>query len=286
MRKITRTVYGAALQTAINYDRPYTIVENSTLNQKFEIHANQLPTESDHLATGYYCIGNGGHRAVTGADGITSIRHHQHQPTDAACFRHLPFVLRQVDNDLTIEQRANYALRRIETHNGQQYVAYYAKRLALDNMTVGMWRTSVSGGVENTIPFVPTASNLSPQPAQLLGDDESSVLTASGDYVSGSGVVTINFTEQDAAELREVARVLYGDERYAVISELAVVSGIDRTLTGPGPGNSNVSYNEAIAAQITTHIAVYYQMDVSNDGFTYVADVGITEPLFIAQPTP
>ena len=64
---------------------------------------------------------------------------------------------------------------------------------------------------------------------------------------------------------------------------MALVGGVDRTVSGPGPGTSSINYLEAIAAQITTFISTYYQLNMQNNGFTFTADVGITEPLFIEE---
>lgn len=282
MRIITRTVFGAAMQTAQYLGKAYQVQENSTLNQKFGIQANTFPANDERHAVKYFCIGNGGHRAITGADGISYTTPNNHAATDGACFNHLPFVLREVANDLTVEQRAQYGLRRIETHNGLQYVAYYAKRLVLDNVNVNLQKTTVEGNNQTTNPFVPTAANLSPTP---LGEQATNteVVTASGEYVSGSAVVTINFNQADADELREVARVLYGDEKYAVISEIALLGGVDRTVTGSGAGSSSINYLEVIAAQVTTFISTYYQLNMQNNGFTFTADVGIAEPLFTVE---
>lgn len=282
MRNVTRTVYGAAMQTAQYLGKSYLAQENSTLNEKFGIESNAAPGDEEQHAVNYFCIGNGGHRAITGADGIAYTTPNNHSATDAACFNHVPFVLREVSNDLSVEQRADYALRRLENHDGAQYVAYYGKRLSLQNVNVNLQKTQIDGNNQTTVPFVPTAANLSPTPiSENAGDDN--IIVASGEYVSGSAVVTINFNQADVAELREVARILYGDEKYAVISEVALVGGVDRIVSGSGAGNSTVNYTEVIAAQITTFISTYYQLNMQNNGFTFTADVGITEPLFVVQ---
>jgi hypothetical protein len=279
MRNVTRTVYGAAMQTAMYIGKSYQVQENSTLNEKFGIQANTLPSAEERHAVRYFCIGNGGHRAIVGAEGLSYTTPNHHEATDAACFNHLPFVLREVTDDLTQEQRAKYGLRREEQHNGRQYFAYYGKRLTLDAVEVNMQKTIVDGNNQTSEPFVPTSSNLNPEP--LAGtDQETNVIEASGEYVSGSAVVTIDFTAADAEELRNVALIVYGDEKYAVISEMALVGGVDRVVTGPGPGNNTINYNEVISAQVTTFIASYYQLDMQNNGFTFTADVGVTEPLY------
>lgn len=284
-RIVTRTVYGAGMQTAQYMGKPYQVQENSTLNEKFGIQVNNLPSNDERHAVRYFCIGAGGHRVVTGADGVAYTTPNHHEAVDAACFKHMPFVLRETTDDLSQEQRAKYALRREETHNGRSYFAYYGKRLDLDTVEVNLQKTTVDGSNQTSEPFVPTASNLNPQPLSETADEDN-VIEASGEYVSGSAVVTIDFNAADAEELRRVAQILYGDENYAVISEIALVGGVDRVVTGPGPGNNQINYTEVLAAQITTFIACYYQLNMQNNGFTFTADIGITEPLYALDSTP
>lgn len=279
MRIVTRTVYGAAMNTAQYLRLPYTPKENSTLNEKFGIVANELPGDEDLYGVRYFGIGNGGHRVVMGAEGIPHTSPNNHRATDAACFNHVPFVLREISDDLTVEQRKKYALRKKETHGGQEYFAYYLKRLDVDNTRINMHKTSVVDGNQTTQPFVPSSANLNPIPLSET-EREDNVIQSSGDYVSGSAVVTVDFNAADAEELRNVARIIYGAEHYAVISEIALVGAVDRTVSGPGPGNQSIQYSEAIGTQVTTHITTYYQLDMQNNGFTFTADIGITEALF------
>lgn len=273
MRKYTRTVYGAAMTTALKLGIPYAPEANSTLNEKFGIQAGAAPDPATEThSIGYYVIGNGGHSAISGADGFTFVTSHNHQPTDAVCFQHIPFVLRPVTSDLTTEERAKYALRREETHNGQNYYAYYARRIDYSNTSVNMKTTSVVNGVSTSTTFTPTSANLNPTP--LVVADGNEVILSSSEYVSASAVTTITFDATDAAELRNVASIIYGDENYAVISEIGLVGGIDRTVV-----SGSVTYDEVIAGIVDTFVSTYYQLTTSTNGFQFVADVGITEPL-------
>tara|TARA_B100000700_G_scaffold208593_1_gene229309 strand:- start:58971 stop:59828 length:858 start_codon:yes stop_codon:yes gene_type:complete len=281
MRIVTRTVYGAAMSTAQYLRLPYTPKESSTLNEKFGIAANELPGEEDLYGVRYFAIGDGGHSAVTGADGKPYISPNNHAATDAACFNHVPFVLREISDDLTVEERKKYGLRKKETHGGREYFAYYLKRLDVENVRINMQKTVATDGSQTTQPFTPTSANLNPQPMSET-DLESNVIQSSGEYVAANAVVTIDFNAADAEELRNVARIIYGAEHHAIISEIALVGAVDRTTTGPGPGNQTIQYREAIGTQVVTHITSYYQMNMQNNGFTFTADVGGTEPLFTA----
>lgn len=280
MRTVTRTVYGAAMQTAKFLGIPYEPVENSTLNERFDILANTAPSQDEEPYVAYYVIGNGGHQHISGASGVPYTMPRNHAATDAACFNHIPFVLRELDNDLSAVERQNYALRTIETIDGVEYAAYYAKRLNLENVEVTMQKVTIDNGSQEEETFEPTNENLNPEP---YDHDDEALIESSGEYVSGFAILTINFSANDAEELRNVAKIMYGDENYAIISEIALVSGVDRERMVVGEGGTEFSFNDVIAAQIVSFIATYYQLNMQNEGFTFTSNVGIAEPLFAVQ---
>src|SRR5690606_15519488 len=138
-------------------------------------------------------------------------------------------ILRELDNDLSVTEREKYALRRMETHNGRNYWAYYLKRLNLNGVSQQLQHTTVQDGVATTVPYIPTSANLNPTaPANYSPD----VVSTEGNFLSTSAIITINFTEGDIAELVEVARIMYDNEYMAVISEIGLCSGVDKVVTG------------------------------------------------------
>lgn len=259
---------------------PYTIKNNSTLNERFGIQTGILP-DADVIPTmRYFCIGNGGHKMSIGAGGISKTEPVQHRGTDAACFSPIPFVLREPNDDLSVSQRAQYALRRQETHQGTTYYAYYLKRLDFTSVASGMKLININEGVETVAPFVPDSSNLNPTPPDL---SSSGVNLVSGDYVSASANLSIVLNEFDVEELKNVANVIYEDEAYAIISEIGLCSGVDKTVTAPASGGTTINFNEAIVVQIVSHINTFQPMVYSNNGSEILLDCGATEPLFVLE---
>jgi hypothetical protein len=279
MKILTRTCYGAFLQACQLMDLPFSLVANTTLNEKFSIQGGVAPTLGTLPSMQYYCIGNGGHANQTGSDGFPYTVPLQHLSTDAALFKHVPFIVRPVANDLDSNTRQLYALRMVITApNTQQYVAYYLKRIDLTGVTPSMQLSSTVNGVTSVQPFTPTTSNLNPTPPPI---SSSGVVTTNGDYITSSALVVINFDANDVAELINVAQILYGNELYAVISEIGLCSGQDKLVTVVPSGSiSGFSYNEAIAVQICTHITSYYSVGSSNQGIDIDVQVGATEPLY------
>lgn len=283
MRSITRTLWGARLQTILLCGLPYTNVQNTTLNEKFGVQAGVVPANNAIPRVKYFCIGNGGHRNLTGSDGTPYTSPIQHDPGDAALYRHVPFLLREPDNDLTVSERANYAMRKQIVVSGSNYIAYYLKRLNMTDVVPTINTNTVLDGVTTTTPYVPTSANLNPVPPAI---PPTGVITTSGDYLSTSAVLRLDFTAQDVAELVNVAEIMYDNDLRAVISEIGLVAGVDQIVQGIGPGGGQISYSEAIAAQITTFISAYYSVGFSNQGFDFGLELGAIEPLLSVTTGP
>lgn len=280
MEFITRTIYGAALQTATLLGKTPKINPLSTLNTKFGVMADVLPGVADIPVMGYMAIGIGGHYYSVGSNNIPKPEPIQHRSRDAACYTHLPFVLREITNDLTAAERANYAIRRPETHNGLQYYAYYLKRYDLTNAELDLEYVTVDGDTETPAPFEPNSGDLNPVPPDI---SSTGVNVVSGDYLQATSKLDLSLSEWDADELKNVATVLYGDPGYAIISEIALCSAINKDTTVPGPGNTNIPFTEAIGVQVVAHVNAFYSMNFSPNGVEILVDAGASEPLFVLK---
>lgn len=276
-RIITRTIIGSRTLAALQQGKPYTPVPFSTLNEALGIHANVMPTEGDTPRVRYYAIGMKGHVNRQGADGGHYTQAVQHSPDDFGLYAQLPFLLRSPNDDLTPSERTNYALRKIITVNGENFIAYYLKRIPIDNEPVKMLHHTVIDGQTVSVPFVPDNSNLHPQPR-----DPAAVgaITTNGTYLTTSSLMAIHFDSYDVTNLIEVAKIMFGNPERALISELALVAGSDRTLSVTDPGQSAFNMVECVQAHITTHITGLWPVAFQADGFKYQLDLGANEPLY------
>jgi hypothetical protein len=277
MQTTTRTIYSSYLQTVLLRGKPFQMAANSTLNELLQIQSGVAPTVTPTLK--YYAIGNGGHSMVIGANGIPLTNPVQHDATDAGLYHQLPFILRELGNDIDVVMQANYALRRIETHNGLQYIAYYLRRLP-DTDTPDMEYLTVSNGVTTTTAFTPNSTNLNPTPPAL---NNSGVNTLAGDYVASSSKVAINLSAAEVTELLNVANIIYGDPGYAIISEIALCSGVDKVVqsaNGVGGSGAMINFNEAIAVQCLSFLNTFFSMPMNTSGASILLDVGTSEPCF------
>lgn len=283
MEQIVRTVYGAYLQTVQLMDLNFSKMPHTTLNEKFGINQNATLPQGVIPTLNYAAIGNGGHQMVIGANNISVPQPLQHLPTDAALYNQLPFVLRLPTNDLTAAQQANYRLRKNVSYNGRTYIAYYLKSLNLSqtaasintNVPQLMYKTVQNGTVTST-PFTPTTANLNPTPPTTT---TSGAVSTTGNYVSASSQVPFVLDSFDLAEYSNVANIIYGDPAYAIISEIALCSGLDQPASGTFNGVAQ-NYTDAVAVQVMNFISTFYPVQFMQDNINILFDVGAVEPLF------
>jgi hypothetical protein len=280
IENITRTVGGAYLQTCMLMGLPFSVKTSTTLNEKLSIQSGVVPDTGVYPTMRYYAIGIGGHTFTTGAGGRTKPEIVQHLGTDFSLYNQIPFVMREVNNDLSITERAKYAHRRQETHGGTDWFAYYLKRIDFTGTVAGMELTTVRDGVTTVTAFVPDSSNLNPTPPDL---SSTGVNLVSGDYVSATAKVTLVLTPDEVTEILNVAQVLFDDPEFAVISEIALCSGVDKQATSPAQNGGIININEAIAVQVVSFINTFQPLAFSNNGTELDLDIGSSEPLFLLE---
>lgn len=275
MKSLIRTPYGIYLQNALYSGLPYSMIPNTTLNEKLSILAGVAPPQNAYPQLKYFCIGNGGHQMAIGANNIPKHVPTQHLATDASLFKPMPFILREPQNDLIPQERALYALRREEQYNGKTFIAYYLRRIdySLARVEMTLFTVDEKGNRLQEEPFVPDARNLNPTPQTL---SSSGLNVIKGQYVSVETKIDLAFNPEQAAELRNVANIMYADEELAIVSEVGLVSGLDRNIQL----TNSSTFKEVIAAQIC-HIAHTAHSAFAEDlGFKMAMSVAATEPLF------
>jgi hypothetical protein len=275
MDNIVSTIQGSYLQTCHYLGIPYVLDKNTTLNTKFGIFADEDIGDYVMPKVQYMAIGNGGHKVISAADNIPRLNPILHSPKHAALYNHIPFILRPVDQDISDEERINYRLRCMITVDNLPYIAYYLKKLDLSDLIITIEYRNVADGVTVVTPFISSVGDLAPVPINLSPNQ---LLTPNGDYLAVSARIPFSMNENDIAECMSACRIIYGDESFAVISELALCSGIEREVIGTFNGIRN-EYIDSVAVQITTFMGVLYPLQFINTGINAVIDIGSVEPL-------
>lgn len=274
MENTTRTVYGSRLQAILSSKLPFSVDQDTTLNEKFNVLAGETPPVGQYPAVQYYCIGNGGHRMATGTGGIALSEVNQHKAIDAALFNHLPFVLRAQNNDIANSEQQKYALRTVQTYGGVNYYAYWLKRIPVDSAVVSTIIQTTNNGVTTSANFVPSPSNLSPTPSAL---DPDSVNLLTAQYANVSALLPLQLTAGEIAEILNAAEIIHGSQKYAIISEIGLVSASDHVITLP---NSN-TMKEAICAQINAFISTMHVLPYATPGINGSFNLGTNEPMLV-----
>lgn len=278
MKTTTATVYGALLQSFSFFNRPFKLVANTTLNERFAVQAGIAPGAGEMPFAGYLCIGNGGHKNVTGGDGQFYTSAYQHSPGDAGLFKHIPFALRDLTNDLTPEEQKKFGIRKVIPVKGVNKVAYYLRRLPEGVDDPAMWINTVNGNDVTAKPFIPTSDNLNPKPQDL---DPTQTLTSSGQFLSVSTLVEIALNADEIKDIIEACRLLFDNDGYAIISEMGLCTGWDRVVSSSVGGNGVIEFKEVIACQIAAHLVTYHNLPMANNGIKEIMEVGTTEPMLL-----
>ena len=190
----------------------------------------------------------------------------------------IPFHVRLQTNDLSQNERNQYGLRKEMEINGLKYWVYFLKRLDVTTSRPAMTiNVKVNGQVQSR-PFVPDSSNLNPTPPLLQSDE---VTTSSGEYLAIKSVIEVVLSAAEIEAIIEGCRILYDNEAYAVISELALVSGVDRQTTGQAAGNNVIQYTEVIAAQVVGILNTYHSLPASNSQVKETMTLGTSDPMLV-----
>lgn len=278
MNTVQATAYGAKLLIHQLLGKMPVIDNHSTMNERLDIEPSAQPTATDVFRMGILVAGNLGHVNVTGNNGIGLTSPQNHMATDASLFGPVPFCMRTIDDDIPLEQRQRYALRKQLTVNQVNYFAYYGLRVDIDpdDVNVEMVKITTEDGQVKEEPFVPDTSNLYPDPITL---PVAGAVTTTDVKIAVKAILEVPMSEKDIAEYVNVAKIMNGgDERYAIISEFGLCTGTDRVIQVTST-QGTVNFNESVCTQIYAHAADYKAVYMNDQNLTIRFDVGNQVPL-------
>lgn len=277
MDQITRTIFAAHLSTCKMMNRPFSVLPNSTLNQKFNVHPNEVPSINEYPVLGYIGIGNKGASYEVTTSGYVLTTPIPHLPRDASLYNFIPFVVRDINDDISSTERMKYRMRVPIQINNTTYVAYYLRALSIQDLIPTVEMRNVAGETITTTTFTPTLSDLSPTPPVL---SNTNVNDPNGDYLVSTAKVTFTLNQTDVANIMDACALLYGDPRYAVINEIALCTGLDKIVQGLFGATTN-NYTDTIATQVAAFISQYHALTPNTTQVTIDLDIGSVEPLLV-----
>ena len=75
---------------------------------------------------------------------------------------------------------------------------------------------------------------------------------------------------------------MFGDARYAVINEIALVHGVDKVVQGTF-GNTVSNYTDIISAQVAAFLSQYHALTANTTQVQIELDIGSVEPLLVNE---
>ncbi len=284
---ITATGMGICINIACATGRPVTIPQFTTLNEVYGILVDESLGQQDGKSFNlrYYGVGvRGSQCAGTTSQGITRMVVNQHMPIDGNAFTPIPLVARQMDNDLTDEERKKYRTRTIKNIDGVDHILYWTKLMGFEefNPVLKLAEKDEVTGNESVEDYIPKQEDLNPEPIDLSNIGS---VPVSNQYINATGKVDLSFVSDEMEELKNACRILYGDAGIAALSEFYIAFGRETMTEGKiGKGGTGfVRYNELLSTVIAYHITETHARDTNaNNALNLFFDLGSSVPMIIA----
>jgi len=248
-----RTIYGIDLQLSMLIGKEYKPLPNTTLNEKFDIIANKELPPKTYPKLQYYTIGTGGLDIL---NKLQQFKINTHKVTDGALYNHAPFIMREIDQDLTPLERLPYRFRKKLMINNKEYYAYYLKLIPNIDMKDAIFKITKSADT-NKLSLFDTTSDLILNPVPTNKDISDSTLA---EYVSKSAKLEFSLTTTELREVTKATEILYGEARS--ITEIGICTGHDDKDDNGNKEASNVQINYFTHIDVNTVNKVNEERDL------------------------
>lgn len=273
----TRTLVGDYIQNTKLSGLAYEMHDYTTLNEHLGVEAGVAPEKGTYPYLKYMVIGNKGHKMIEGPDGSPTFGDYGYKCTSTRLYGHLPFIVREINNDLTPGEQEKYALRVTKVYNGTTYVLYYARRIDFSNTRAVYKQLKQKDGQKETSSFTYTTDNMKAEPPRY---DSNGTLLGTEVSLFTSATVTVTLTAEEIAEIINGYRIINNTTIAPVLSEIGLCTGVDKSVPLMG---TNTYYNEVIACQVNIFISVGNSLRHDNNGLRFEFDLGSSEPMTASE---
>lgn len=247
-----RTLFALDLEQHILFNKPYTPLDNTTLNELFNVATGITIPDGKYPYLNLLVIGVGGLQNI---DDENTFKYSQHSPIDGALFDHIPFIARLTSADLTASEKSSYRLRTVTTGpDGKDYAVYYGKVLPSPDVKQIFYSIkTIADDVKVTSPTL-TALDLNRQNILKPKQNTRSVSykTANNiEYITKLNKLELSLTVTDLEEIKNACYVTKKDSN--IITEMGLCTSYDINYNG---------YTEAVYTQIGFHMGVSF--DIAN----------------------
>ena len=230
MFKTVKTVYLEQLEVNRDLGLPYAPLQNTTLNEKFNITA----TSSEEYPTlQYYTIGLH-YKSLTDVNNL-DFNKIQHSTLDSSVYIPIPFLLKEANVGLTDLEKSKYFLRTKLTINNTEFIACYGKKIdsiANDSKLYDIVKDDTYG-VE--LLSIPDNRYLNPIPRENID-----IYGTKLNYVAVSLKLKVTIDKIEALNIRNAINLLYPnrpDTNKYEIGEIGFVFG----KSGVSNGDSEIA---------------------------------------------
>lgn len=264
----TPTGMGILISGAKNTDQDVVIPKWTTLNEKYGIMADEaIGTKSgSEFSLKWFGIGIKGSKCIGETpEGIERRRILDHTATDFSAFLPIPFVIREISNDLSEQERENYRMRVLKKIGDKTYALYYLRAIKFDvydpKMKLGYKDPETGNNKED--PYTPKEEDIKPTPYTINSNDS---IPVTNRYLTATGTLNLTLEANELDELRNVCRILFGDASVAAVSEVYLVHGIDTYNTNAQIGSGGTAkIKELCPACVSYQITEMYARDANSN---------------------
>ena len=224
MNLVTKTIYYDTLILSHFRNKNFKPLPNTTLNEKFSINKD-LTIEVETPTLKYFAIGNGNLKTIDAEENM-KLYHGNHRCIDAALFNHIPFVLRKEGEDIDIDARKKYRLRKYMTINNENYIAYYLKVIPDDMIQNQIIKiTQETDTMPKIEPFNTNDSTLlNPEP---YANTITEIINNYTEFVTNSDQISLILTVEEMTEVKNAMLILNIPIEDRIINEICLCSGTD-----------------------------------------------------------
>lgn len=256
----TPTLFYTNMQLAATLPLNPVIDLATTINHKRAIQPTATPSQYPTKIL-YVGVGRGG--AQNANDGCLQYA----KPSLAQngdLYAPLPVRCRLLTDDLTAAERTKYRMRQVVEINQYMYALYWLKVISYTDQTLSFTQTDAKG---LEVPYTYDYANMSPT-APVVSTN--GVVTDTTGAVSASASIPVYFT---ADEIQEVVSVFdNGNINGAIINEIGLYQGEDRSVKAYDATNTEFTMTEAIYTQLAYH---YTSQNVSFTNNANILDMAL-----------
>lgn len=263
-----RTIHWLSIILDMSIGKRFKALDNTTLNEKFELDTDLHIEEGSYPTLKYFTIGVGG-EPITDASDVYKFS--RHSAIDGSLYNQIPFAIKLPDEDLTLLEQAEYRFKKKILIDNVEYFAYYLKVIPKPDLRDFYYEITTDEGTSTLGVFNNNTDKiLNPEPIEkhnrLTNVEQAK-------YISKLIKFFFILNKNEVDNLLEVISLLNLDATH--INEIGICSGKDVEID-----NMMHAVDVQMAYIMDTDLFLATDM-LSDEKINLWLEVGGSEPLFL-----